>query len=116
MFFAATNLLKVPPYFALGQFSADNLFASATLFPIAIVSTFAGVFYALRRSEAYRLAISRLDATKRSGPWSLQSLKLKIDGSDRVIDLLNTKRADIWRLSLARSSQNDAGGQVPPAQ
>ena len=29
MFFAAVNLLKLPPYFLLGQFSRDNLAASA---------------------------------------------------------------------------------------
>ena len=29
MFFAAVNLIKVPPYFLLGQFSRDNLIVSA---------------------------------------------------------------------------------------
>jgi hypothetical protein len=50
LFFATVNLLKVPPYFILGQFSADNLRASATLFPLAVVSTFAGVWLVRRVS------------------------------------------------------------------
>jgi Cytochrome oxidase complex assembly protein 1 len=105
---------------------------------------FGGAFYALSHSEAYRLAVSRLEtsaevrnllgspittgwptgsiktegasgsatldfsvsgskgagrafleATKQNGTWSLRSLKLTIDGSDSVIDLLNPNRADI---------------------
>lgn len=53
IFFATVNLLKAPPYFALGQFSADNLLASATLFPLAIVATFGGVWL-VRRVSAER--------------------------------------------------------------
>lgn len=53
MFFAAVNLLKLPPYLLLGQFSADNLAASATLFPLAIAATFAGVWL-VRRVSADR--------------------------------------------------------------
>ena len=44
MFFAATNLIKLPPYFMLGQFSRDNLKVSLALVPVAILSTFAGVW------------------------------------------------------------------------
>ena len=50
MFFAAVNLLKVPPYFLLGQFSRDNLLVSAGLIPVAILSTFAGVWVTRRIS------------------------------------------------------------------
>jgi hypothetical protein len=50
MFFAAVNLLKVPPYFLLGQFSRDNLLVSAGLIPVAILSTFAGVWVTRRVS------------------------------------------------------------------
>jgi uncharacterized protein len=50
MFFAAVNLLKVPPYFLLGQFDRDNLFVSAGLIPVAILSTFAGVWVTRRVS------------------------------------------------------------------
>jgi len=53
MFFAAVNLLKLPPYFLLGQFSRDNLAVSAVLIPLAIVSTFAGVWL-VRRVSADR--------------------------------------------------------------
>jgi len=53
MFFAAANLLKVPPYFALGQFSRENLTAAATLFPLAIGATMAGVWL-VRRVSADR--------------------------------------------------------------
>ena len=48
MFFAAVNLIKVPPYFLLGQFSRENLITAAALFPVAILSTFAGVWLVRR--------------------------------------------------------------------
>ncbi|MBO9714145.1 sulfite exporter TauE/SafE family protein [Sphingomonas sp.] len=44
IFFAATNWIKVPAYAALGQFTAANLLTSAALLPVALVSTFAGVW------------------------------------------------------------------------
>jgi uncharacterized protein len=50
MFFAAVNLIKVPPYFFLGQFSRDNLIVSAGLIPVAVLSTFAGVWLVRRVS------------------------------------------------------------------
>src|SRR5271157_2038806 len=53
MFFAAVNLIKLPPYFLLGQFSRDNLRVSAGLIPVAILSTFAGVWL-VRRVDANR--------------------------------------------------------------
>jgi uncharacterized protein len=53
MFFAAVNLIKLPPYFLLGQFSRENLTISAWLIPLAIVSTFAGVWL-VRRVAADR--------------------------------------------------------------
>jgi uncharacterized protein len=53
MFFAATNLMKTIPYFALGQFSRENLTAAATLFPLAILATLAGVWL-VRRVPADR--------------------------------------------------------------
>jgi len=53
MFFAAVNLIKIPPYFLLGQFSRDNLAVSAGLMPIAILSTLAGVWL-VRRVSAER--------------------------------------------------------------
>ena len=53
MFFAAVNLIKLPPYFLLGQFSRDNLTVSLGLVPLAVVSTFAGVWL-VRRVDANR--------------------------------------------------------------
>jgi uncharacterized membrane protein YfcA len=50
MFFAASNLLKIPPYFLLGQFSRENLSLSAGLIPVAILSAFAGVWLVRRVS------------------------------------------------------------------
>jgi uncharacterized protein len=50
IFFAAVNLLKVPPYFALGQFTSENLWTSAVMLPVAILSTLAGVWLVRRVS------------------------------------------------------------------
>jgi uncharacterized membrane protein YfcA len=44
IFFAAVNLLKIPPYFLLGQFSKENLFQSLLLLPVGILSTLVGVW------------------------------------------------------------------------
>lgn len=41
-FFALVNLIKVVPYFALGELDTDNLTLSAFLLPVALVSTLAG--------------------------------------------------------------------------
>ncbi len=53
MFFFAVNLIKVPPYFLLGQFSRDNMAVSAGLVPLAVLSTFVGVWL-VRRVSADR--------------------------------------------------------------
>lgn len=53
LYFAALNWIKVPAYVALGQFDRANLLTSATLFPVAILSTFAGVWL-VRRVPAER--------------------------------------------------------------
>ncbi len=78
MFFAAVNLLKVPPYFLLGQFSADNLAVSARLFPLAIVATFAGVWL-VRRVPAERFYNIVLVLT------FLIGLKLSYDGLHEML-------------------------------
>jgi uncharacterized membrane protein YfcA len=44
MYFAATNLAKVGPFFILGQFTGDNLITSAALFPLAIATNFLGLW------------------------------------------------------------------------
>jgi hypothetical protein len=53
MFFAAVNLIKLPPYFLLGQFSRDNMKVSLALIPLAVLSTFGGVWL-VRRVDAQR--------------------------------------------------------------
>jgi uncharacterized protein len=52
VFFAVTNVLKLLPYFALGQFDATNLATSAVLMPLAIAMTAAGVWLTRRISPA----------------------------------------------------------------
>ena len=42
--FAAINLVKLLPYWQLGQLDADNLHFSLLLMPIAVAGTFAGVW------------------------------------------------------------------------
>jgi uncharacterized membrane protein YfcA len=52
--FAATNALKLVPYFALGQFDTTNLTASAALMPLAPLSTIAGAWLVRRmRPETF---------------------------------------------------------------
>ena len=48
LYFASVNWLKVPAYFALGQFTRENLATSFALFPLAVVSTVVGT-WAIRR-------------------------------------------------------------------
>ncbi|MES2055611.1 MAG: sulfite exporter TauE/SafE family protein [Pseudomonadota bacterium] len=48
IFFAAVNWAKVPAYWALGQFSHDNLVVAGLLLPVAIASTLAGVWLVRR--------------------------------------------------------------------
>jgi uncharacterized membrane protein YfcA len=58
LFFAAVNLLKVVPYFALGQFSSANLAVSAALIPLAVATNFLGIWLVRRTPTGlfYRLA------------------------------------------------------------
>lgn len=53
LFFAATNWVKVPAYWALGQFTPANVMTSALLLPLALASTVAGVWL-VRRVDAAR--------------------------------------------------------------
>lgn len=58
VYFAATNWIKVPAYIALGQFTPSNLLTSAVLMPLAVASTFAGVWLVRRISpERFYTAI-----------------------------------------------------------
>jgi hypothetical protein len=52
MFFAAANVMKIAPYFALGQFSTAGLATSAVLFPLAIASNFLGIWLVRVTPEA----------------------------------------------------------------
>lgn len=51
IYFAVVNAVKLVPYFALGQFDATNLAASAVLLPLAPVATLLGAFV-VRRLKA----------------------------------------------------------------
>jgi len=44
VFFALTNVMKVAPYLALGQFSTATLATSALLLPLAVATNFAGIW------------------------------------------------------------------------
>lgn len=48
VYFAALNWIKVPAFAALGQFTRTNLLTAAALLPLAVVSTFAGVWLVRR--------------------------------------------------------------------
>lgn len=50
IFFAIINWLKVPAYAALGQFNISNMTLTALFMPLAIASTFAGVWLVKRVS------------------------------------------------------------------
>lgn len=50
VYFAAVNWIKVPAYLALGQFTRENLLTAAALLPVAVASTFAGVWLVRRVS------------------------------------------------------------------
>lgn len=61
IFFAVVNWVKVPAYWALGQFSRQNLATAAILLPVAIASTLAGVWLVRRvRAERFYSAIYAL--------------------------------------------------------
>ena len=48
IYFAVVNAVKLIPYFALGQFDATNLTASAVLMPVAPLATLAGAWLVRR--------------------------------------------------------------------
>jgi len=49
-FFASVNVMKIAPYFALGQFSAKNFATSAVLLPLAIAANVFGIWLMHRTS------------------------------------------------------------------
>lgn len=62
IFFAVVNAVKLPPYFALGQFSTANLMTSAMLIPLAPLATFAGAWLVKRVDQTlfYRITYAAL--------------------------------------------------------
>ncbi len=61
IFFAIVNWMKVPAYFALGQFTASNLKLTLAFMPLALLSTLAGVWIVRRISaERFFLIINLL--------------------------------------------------------
>jgi uncharacterized membrane protein YfcA len=58
MLFAASNVMKIPAYGALGQLTADNLAAGATLLPVAMAANYAGIWLVRRTPTEvfYRIA------------------------------------------------------------
>ena len=76
--FAMINWMKVPPYFALGLLTPGNLLTSAALFPLAILSTWAGVLLVRRvRGESFYKVIYAL--------LILVGLKLGWDGASALL-------------------------------
>jgi uncharacterized membrane protein YfcA len=57
VFFALTNLMKLPGYFTLGQLSSTNLLTALVLLPIAAVATLSGIWLVRRidRDLFYRI-------------------------------------------------------------
>lgn len=58
VFFATVNTLKLVPYFALGQFTSQNLTLSALLVPAAIIGVLVGVWAVRRVSQTLFYTIS----------------------------------------------------------
>jgi hypothetical protein len=58
IFFAALNVMKVAPYFALGQFSTEGLLTTLGLTPLAIATNFLGIWLVQRTPTQlfYRIA------------------------------------------------------------
>jgi uncharacterized protein len=48
MLFAASNLLKIPAYGALGQLTRENLAIGAVLLPVAVIANYAGIWLVRR--------------------------------------------------------------------
>ena len=58
MFFAAVNLMRIVPYFALGYLTPENLVISLALLPLAIAANFLGFWLVLRISTELFYRIS----------------------------------------------------------
>jgi len=71
IFFAVVNWMKVPAYWALGQFTREALLTAAALLPVAIGSTYAGVWLVRRVPAAnfYRIIYLLLIAVGAKLAW-----------------------------------------------
>ena len=60
MFFAFMNLMKIGPYFLLGQFSLRNFATSAALWPLAVAANYLGIWLVRRTPTEpfYRITLS----------------------------------------------------------
>jgi hypothetical protein len=58
MFFAFMNLMKIVPYFVLGQFSTRNFATSVALLPLAVAANFLGIWLVRKTptERFYRIA------------------------------------------------------------
>jgi uncharacterized protein len=58
IFYAFMNLMKIAPYFALGQFSSRNFATSVALLPLAVAANFLGIWLVRRTPTElfYRIA------------------------------------------------------------
>jgi uncharacterized membrane protein YfcA len=73
MLFSTVNLIKVPPYLMLGQFTSETLKTTAVLVPLAPIAMLVGILLTrhVRQEPFYRIAYTCL---------FLVSLKLIADG------------------------------------
>jgi len=78
VFFWAVNLIKVPPYLALGQFDTTNLMTALVLMPLAPIGIMAGVWLHNRIPEEPFYRLCYLGVT-------LVGLKLVYDASTSLI-------------------------------
>jgi uncharacterized membrane protein YfcA len=71
IFFAVVNALKIVPYFALGQFHANNLATSVALLPVAVAANFAGIWLVKHTPTGifYKIAYTLLLAVSLSLLW-----------------------------------------------
>lgn len=78
VFFAITNVVKLIPYFFLGQFDAENLETSAVLFPLAAVTTVLGIWIVKKIDQKVFYGISYVTIF-------LIGLKLVYDGTRALL-------------------------------
>ncbi len=78
VFFAITNVVKLVPYFFLGQFDAANLETSAVLFPLAAITTVIGIWIVKKIDQKVFYGISYVTIF-------LIGLKLVYDGTRALL-------------------------------